>query len=142
MVKKGVTYDYKDWDEIEGCVTKLVKKILDKKMQFGSISTISRGGLVPSRLVADRLNIKLILVDPETIPADSLFVDDIYDTGETFRKMIERADSPESLIYATLFARRKSRFPKQLVYANLTRNTEYVVYPWDRYEHGIPYESH
>jgi hypoxanthine phosphoribosyltransferase len=142
VVKKSATHDYKDWDEIEGCVTTLVKKISDKKMQFGSISTISRGGLVPARLVADRLNIKQILVDPEAIPSDSLFVDDIYDTGETFRKMLDRADDPESLVYATLFARRKPKFPKQLIYAKLTRDTEYVVYPWDRFEHGIPYESH
>jgi hypoxanthine phosphoribosyltransferase len=141
MMRK-VIYDYKDWDEIEGCVDMLVKKILAKNLHFSKISTISRGGLVPARLVADRLNIKQILVDDETIPADSLFVDDIYDTGETFRKIIERADDPDRLVYATLFARRKPRFPKQLVYARLTRDNEYLVYPWDRFEHGIPYESH
>ncbi|HXV50855.1 MAG TPA: phosphoribosyltransferase [Nitrosopumilaceae archaeon] len=139
---RKVIYDYKDWDEIEGCVDILVKKILAKNLHFSSISTISRGGLVPARLVADRLNIKQILVDDETIPADSLFVDDIYDTGETFRKIIERADDPDKLVYATLFARRKPSFPKQLVYARSTRDDEYLVYPWDRFEHGIPYESH
>lgn len=137
-----VIYDYKDWDEIESCVDILVRKILDKKQEFRSISTISRGGLVPARLVADRLNIKQILVDDEAIPANSLFVDDIYDTGETFRKIIQRTDDPDKLVYAALFARRKPRFPKQLVYARLTRDNEYVVYPWDRFEHGIPYEAH
>jgi hypothetical protein len=139
---RKVVYDYKDWYEIEGCVDILVKKILAKNLHFNSISTISRGGLVPARLVADRLNIKQILVDDETIPSDSLFVDDIYDTGETFRKIIERTDDPDKLVYAALFARRKSKFPKQLVYAKLTRDNEYLVYPWDRFEHGIPYESH
>jgi hypoxanthine phosphoribosyltransferase len=91
--------------------------------------------LVPARLVADRLNIKQILVDDETIPADSLFVDDIYDTGETFRRIIERAEDPKNLVFATLYARRKQRYPRQLVYAMLTKNNEYVVYPWDRFEH-------
>jgi hypothetical protein len=141
-VKQGVVYDYKSWNEIESCVNMLVEKILSKKLSFRSISTISRGGLVPSRLVADRLNIKQILVDPDTIPSDSLFVDDIYDSGETFRKMIQIADSPDQLVYATLFARRKKSYPSQLVYAKLTKNTEYIVYPWDRFEHGVSYESH
>jgi hypoxanthine phosphoribosyltransferase len=134
---KKIVYDYKSWDEIEECIDTLVKKILAKELQFGSISTISRGGLVPARLVADRLKIKLILVDDETIPSDSLFVDDIYDTGETFRKIIQRADDPDKLVYATLFARKEQNFPKQLIFAKLTKDNEYIVYPWDRFEHGM-----
>jgi hypoxanthine phosphoribosyltransferase len=133
---KKIVYDYKDWSEIEQCVDLLIKKILGKKQHFQSISTVSRGGLVPARLVADRLNIKQIFVD-DTIPSDSLFVDDIYDTGETFRRIIEKADAPDQLVYATLYARVKENYPKQLVYAKSTNGNEYVVYPWDRFEHGI-----
>ena len=133
-------YDYKNWSEIESGIAKLVQKLEGKK--FKTISTISRGGLVPARLVADRLGIKQILVDGESIPEDSLFVDDIYDSGETFRKIIQRADNPDELVFATIYARRKETYPKQLVYAELTRNTEYIVYPWDRFEHGMPYEAH
>jgi hypoxanthine phosphoribosyltransferase len=133
---KKIVYDYKDWNEIEQCVDLLIKKILAKKQHFQSISTVSRGGLVPARLVADRLNIKQIFVD-DTIPSDSLFVDDIYDTGETFRRIIEKADTPDQLVYATLYARVKESYPKQLVYAKSTKGNEYVVYPWDRFEHGI-----
>lgn len=142
MMKKGVVYDYKNWDEIESAITTLVKKIIDTKIQFRTISTISRGGLVPSRLVADRLGIKQILVDSESIAADSLFIDDIYDSGETFRKIIQRADDQDNLVFATIYARRKERYPKQLIYAELTRDSEYIVYPWDRFEHGLPYEAH
>lgn len=134
--------DYKNWSEIESTVAILVKKIQDKKIQFRTISTISRGGLVPARLVADRLDIKQILVDVESIPADSLFIDDIYDSGETFRKIIQRADDQDSLVFATIYARRRKSYPKQLIYAELTRDNEYIVYPWDRFEHGVPYETH
>jgi uncharacterized protein len=141
-MKKGVVHDYKNWSEIESAITKLVEKMTTKKLQFRTISTISRGGLVPARLMADRLGIKQILVDPESIPSDSLFVDDIYDSGETFRKTIQKADDPDSLVFATIYARRKQNYPKQLVYAELTRDTEYIVYPWDRFEHGMPYEAH
>ncbi|NDF29347.1 MAG: phosphoribosyltransferase [Nitrososphaeria archaeon] len=128
-------YDYKNWSEIESAVTKLVQKLEDKKLQFKTISTISRGGLVPARLLADRLGIKQIIVDGESIPSDSLFVDDIYDSGETFRKIIQK-------VFATIYARKKKTYPKQLVYAEPTRDTEYIVYPWDRFEHGMPYEAH
>lgn len=141
-MKKEIVHDYKNWSEIESAITKLVEKLAAKKLQFRTISTISRGGLVPARLMADRLNIKQILVDPESVPADSLFVDDIYDSGETFRKIIQRADDPDSMVFATIYARRKQNYPKQLVYSELTRDTEYIVYPWDRFEHGMPYEAH
>lgn len=141
-MKKEIVHDYKNWSEIESAITKLVEKLAVKKLQFRTISTISRGGLVPARLMADRLNIKQILVDPESVPADSLFVDDIYDSGETFRKIIQRADDPDSMVFATIYARRKQNYPKQLVYSELTRDTEYIVYPWDRFEHGMPYEAH
>jgi hypoxanthine phosphoribosyltransferase len=141
-MKKGVVHDYKNWSEIESAITKLVEKIKAEKVDFKTISTISRGGLVPARLVADRLNIKQILVDDESVSSDSLFVDDIYDSGETFRKIIQKADDPDKLVFATIYARRKRKYPKQLVYAELTRDTEYIVYPWDRFEHGMPYEAH
>lgn len=141
-MKKGIVHDYKNWSEIESAITRLVEKLAAKKLQFRTISTISRGGLVPARLMADRLGIKQILVDSESVPADSLFVDDIYDSGETFRKIIQRADDPDSMVFATIYARRKQNYPKQLVYAELTRDTEYIVYPWDRFEHGMPYEVH
>ena len=130
--------DLKNWDEIEECIKILVGKIKDTKRQFKTVYTISRGGLVPARLVADRLNIKQILVDEETIPEDSLFVDDIYDSGETFRKIMPRVENSETLVFATLFARRKKQYPKQLIYAKLTKNSEYVVFPWDRFERGMP----
>lgn len=131
-------YGYKDWNEIEECVDLLVKRISARNTKFQSISTVSRGGLVPARLVADRLGIKQIFVDPYTIEFDSLFVDDIYDTGETFRRMVERAEKPDEMVYATLHARPGGHHPKQLVYAKPTEGDEYVIYPWDRFEHGRP----
>ncbi len=59
-MKMGVVHDYKNWSEIESAITKLVEKMTTKKLQFRTISTISRGGLVPARLMADRLGIKQI----------------------------------------------------------------------------------
>lgn len=127
--------DWVSWTRIDSLTKVLAKKIKTKQKDFTSISTISRGGLVPARLMADILDIQEILVDKKKVPSDSLFVDDIYDSGSTFKKVISQAEDPKSLVYATLFARRGKRFPRQLIYAKQTKGLEYVVYPWDRLEH-------
>ena len=123
------------WSRVEE-LSNILWQNLKKKdtIQFHSISTISRGGLVPARLMADIMGIDEILVDKNQIPIDSLFVDDIYDSGSTFKKIISKAEHPKSLVFATLFARKGKQYPKQLVYATHTKGSEYVVFPWERYE--------
>ncbi|RDJ31869.1 MAG: phosphoribosyltransferase [Crenarchaeota archaeon] len=128
--KKNVT-----WEDIESYCSMLENSIKNLGISFQSISTISRGGLVPARLLADRLGIKKILVDGNVIPRDSLFVDDIYDTGNTFEKISPKAEDLEGMIYATIFARKGKKLPKQLIYAKMTEGDEYIVFPWDRFEH-------
>ena len=57
------------WFDIENLVEILSNTILDLSRSFSSISTVSRGGLVPSRLLADALGIKRIFVDQKNIVA-------------------------------------------------------------------------
>lgn len=122
------------WDEIELLVEKLSKKISKLSRTFSSIATLSRGGLVPSRLLADHLGIKTIFVDKKRISSDSLFVDDIFDSGDTFNNVISNVHNPSNLVFVTLFARRGKKYPKQLVYGKKTENNAYVVFPWDKLE--------
>lgn len=129
--------EYVNWNIIESLADVLASKIKSLDLQFNSIYTISKGGLVPARLLADRLGIKIILVDKDEILHHSLFVDDIYDTGKTFAKILPKVKNSDNLIYATLFARKGKTIPKQVVYAQLTKGDEYIVYPWDRFEHGL-----
>lgn len=132
---KQIESDYVSWRRVESLTDLLVKKLNRMHVEFQNISTITRGGLIPARLLADRLGINEILVDKNKIPSDSLFVDDIFDSGSTFKKIIVKAENPQKLVYLTLFARKGKRFPKQLVYAALTKGTEYVIFPWDKLEH-------
>ena len=127
-------YQKVTWSEIEKLIKILAEKLKSLQLEFSSISTISRGGLVPSRLLADHLGIDTILVDQKKIPSDSIFVDDIYDSGSTFKKIILKVDNPSKLIYVTLFARRGKKYPKQLIFAKKTNTNSYLVYPWDRLE--------
>ncbi len=129
------------WTDIESQVHVLCTKIKKTSFEFDAISTISRGGLVPARLVADYFDIKKILVDTKKISRRTLFVDDIYDSGNTFKKIFEVVDEPGNFLYATLMARTGVKYPKQLVYAKKTIGSEYVVFPWDKSEYQRAHKS-
>jgi len=129
-----ITAQHVDWTNIEYLVGKLSENILKLPRTFSSITTLSRGGLIPSRLLADSLGIKTILVDQKIISSDSLFVDDIFDTGKTFYAVFANVDDSSKFVFATLFARRGMKYPEQLIYAEKTFDDSYVVFPWDRLE--------
>ncbi len=122
------------WNEIDSMIKILSKKISKLNRSFSSITTLSRGGLVPSRLLADHLGIESIFVDKRKITSDSLFVDDIFDSGKTFEKFLSKVNSPSKLVFATLFARRGKKYPKNLIFAKKTINDAYVIFPWDKLE--------
>ena len=123
------------WSEVERLMKVLAEKITFLERDFSSITTISRGGLVPARLLADHLGIDSIIVDAKKITSDSIFVDDIYDSGTTFKKIINRVDNPSKFVYVTLFARRGKKYPKQLIFGKKTNTNSYLVYPWDKLEY-------
>jgi len=123
-----------NWTDIEEIIKKLSERILELNRTFSSISTVSRGGLIPSRLIADVLNIKKIYVDQNNISSDSLFVDDIFDSGKTFNDVLLRVDGDSKFIFATLYARRGMTYPEQLIYGEKTFDSSYVVFPWDKLE--------
>jgi uncharacterized protein len=123
-----------DWNEIENLIKILSNKILKLSRTFSTITTLSRGGLVPSRLLADSLDIKKIYVDQPIVSSDSLFVDDIFDSGKSFENTCLRVDVPSKFIFVTLFARRGMKHPQQLLYGAETIDDSYVVFPWDKFE--------
>ena len=123
-----------NWNDIEEIIKKLSGRILELNRTFSSISTVSRGGLIPSRLIADTLDIKKIYVDQNKISSDSLFVDDIFDSGKTFNNVFLNVDGKSKFIFATLYARRGMTYPEQLIYGEKTLDDSYVVFPWDKLE--------
>ena len=123
------------WNDIENLILSLSNEILKLPRSFSSITTLSRGGLIPSRLLADILDIKKIYVDQTTVSSDSLFVDDIFDTGRSFDDVLLRVDDSSKFIFATLFARRGMKYPDQLIYGKQTLDDSYVIFPWDKIEY-------
>ena len=130
-----VKSQYVSWNEIEKTVQIISNKISKSSKNFSSITTISRGGLIPSRLLADSLGIEKIFVDQDVVSSDSLFVDDIFDSGKTFSNVISKATDSSKLTFATLFARRGVSYPEQLIYGKQTLDDSYLVFPWDKLEY-------
>ena len=124
-----------NWSNIENLILSLSNQILKLPRSFSSITTLSRGGLIPSRLLADILDIKKIHVDQIAVSSDSLFVDDIFDTGRSFDDVLLRVDDSSKFIFATLFARRGMKYPDQLIYGKQTLDDSYVIFPWDKIEY-------
>ena len=130
-----VDSQYVSWNEIENIVQILSNKIFKCSKNFSSITTISRGGLIPSRLLADSLGIEKIFVDQNIVSSDSLFVDDIFDSGKTFSDVMSKVPDSSNLTFATLFARRGVSYPEQLIYGEQTLDDSYLVFPWDKLEY-------
>ena len=130
-----VKSQYVSWNEIEKMVQIISNKISKSSKNFSSITTISRGGLIPSRLLADSLGIEKIFVDQNITSSDSLFVDDIFDSGKTFSDVISKATDSSKLTFVTLFARRGVNYPEQLIYGEQTLDDSYLVFPWDKLEY-------
>ncbi len=116
------------WNDIETLVTTLVEQIQRQVTDIMEIYTISRGGLIPARLIADRLNIKSIKVLTEPL-IGGVIIDDIYDSGKTYNKFGKQAG-----LYAVLHLRKDKKPPKNLIYSRETDGQEYIVYPWDKNE--------
>ena len=126
---------YVTWDEIDSLVSVVAEKIKQSSRSFSKITTLSRGGLIPSRLLADHLGIDIVSVDEDFVSHDSLFVDDIFDSGKTFVNIVNKTDNAEKLFFVTLFARIGKNYPSQLIYGKQTNSDDYVVFPWDKLEY-------
>ena len=118
------------WVEIEHWADRIANEL--KGTSVKSISTVSRGGLIPARLVADRRGIKQIFVDETEIQGD-IFIDDIYDTGKTYAKM-KRKTKNKDIPFYFLLVRKGVELPENCFASETTIDQSYVIFPWDKIE--------
>lgn len=154
------------WWEVESASVSLYEKI--KKYNVGLIIGISRGGLAPAVMMAHRLGIRNVI--SWDIGEDSkdfkkflkseiemvvsfgkqvLIVDDIFDSGGTFNRIIRRlrtrlplryiSGDETKIIVSALYRREKSKLsiPEfmnavKMVYGERVRHSRWLVFPWDR----------
>lgn len=147
------------WREIEQWTKNLVKKIDDSDYNPDFIIGLSRGGLVPARLISDILQIKDLysvktehwgitasvdgkarLTQPLQVPIEGkkvLVVDDITDTGKSLKIAFEHISnfSPSVVKTATLLHITHSSFLPDY-YSDVVSedNWTWFIFPWNVYE--------
>lgn len=138
---------YITWEDFHQHVKKLCKKI-KASGSYNKIVAVSRGGLIPAGIIAYELDIKnnetinfssyddsqhqlsdekiKISANIGIVDEKTLIVDDLSDTGRTFK--ILRQIYP-SATYVTVYA--KEQGASQVDIHALDLPNQWVVFPWD-----------
>jgi hypoxanthine phosphoribosyltransferase len=145
------------WEEIERWSEIIAEKI--GKTEFDSIVSVIRGGLVPSRIIADYLNIKDIftlktehwgitatpdgrakITNPIVIDLKGrsvLVVDDITDTGQSLKLAVDatKQKEPKMVKSATFLHISRSEIVPDYYAEKITEeNWKWFIWPWNRRE--------
>lgn len=129
------------WFEIQYLVREIAKKIRESGKKYDCILGITRGGVVPARLLAEELGIDKIMLVPvrkkklvasEMPPLDRkeryLIVDDIYDTGETHAQ-VAGATKGYKRDFAFCIARYEN---KAGIAGRVLNHNRWIVFPWEK----------
>lgn len=138
------------WRKAMTICTKLVEKLKDKypNVLDYNIIGLSRGGLIPAVIMSNMLNIRKVYAlglrsykdqeksDTEIYQVPDLvsmskiiLIDDISDTGESFKQINEMLVGKE-VITVSMFLKDKTKFIPN-VYGRKVKNEHWVVFPWE-----------
>ena len=137
------------WSDIEALVNDLTYELLDRKLTIEHIVAVARGGLIPAAMLAHKLGVKSLsaigassyvnrirtdlifdLLPSEIVQLDkktTLVVDDIVDTGETFRRM---KNYIPYACYCTLVMK-SSATAGHCIAGKVVPASQWVVFPWE-----------
>lgn len=150
-----------DWMEAEHLIDKVVKKIWIDGFAPDVIVGISRGGLIPARMIADRMALKEVITikmehwgtavpleearitrglhgDIDLKGKNVLLVDDLTDTGESLQKAKKHVESyqPAEVKTAVIEHKLCSKYLPDY-YARKLQGWKWIIYPWDLHEDMI-----
>ena len=111
------------WDEIERLTNLLSVKIKLSHPDVSSIMGLPRGGLIPAVMISHKLDIPLVFTPTE----NTLIVDDICDSGETFKKVYQQYPN---LKFACLHFKPHVSIFNPTIYAQEVGD-EWLYYPWE-----------
>jgi hypoxanthine phosphoribosyltransferase len=151
--KKDIPCELITWDQTYQLARKLARQVRERHFEPEMIVAISRGGLMPARILSDHLN----LFDLATLKVEHyhavykerlakvryplaakvegkhvLLVDDVSDSGDTFEVAVEHLHSrgtPASLRTAVLHHKRVSSFVPDF-FAEEIVEWRWLIYPW------------
>ena len=106
-------------------VDDLCTQISTSYIKFDSIYGLQRGGLIPAVMISHKLGIPMV----ETIKSsNTLIVDDICDSGETFTKWSKKYPTIE---FACLHYKPHTSNFVPTFSANRLQSDSWIVYPWE-----------
>ena len=147
----ALTFETVEWDHVYSLLLEIADRIKESDFKADVIVGISRGGLLPARILSDLLdnphlaNIKVefyvdidqtkevpVITQPVSVSVKDkrvLIVDDITDSGQSFRLVWETlAQETAEVKTVTLYHKPWSCFTPD-IYA---RETEaWVIFPWE-----------
>ena len=145
---------YLSWNDVNKLISKMIPGL--QVNDYDLVLAITRGGIVPSAIISERLAIQQVLVasvdfyeDPEhdldwpvfmQFPADSflrgkqvLIVDDIWDRGKEMVSVTERVEqaggSPTSAVLH--YKPHRSQFSDKSPNFYAAETTDWIIYPWE-----------
>jgi xanthine phosphoribosyltransferase len=152
------------WEDVEGLVSRLSARF--EATSFDRVLAVARGGLIPATLLAVRLGVRCVesvrvrhyeaarrlaepcvdgarpsVAGPSGDPSRTLVVDDVLETGGTFRRL---AETLPHATFAALVAKRDGASPPAegtctvdvagcrvgAVVASVHGMERWVVFPW------------
>jgi hypoxanthine phosphoribosyltransferase len=124
------------WSEIDELVDILCKKIIIYSIDGVEIKDLwglPRGGLIPTVMISHRLGIP---VSNGTISPNTLIIDDICDSGKTFKEYFDyyqiQYSYPFNLKTACLNYKPQTSSFQPTLWANQWDKKDWIVYPWER----------
>ena len=122
-----------DWFEIESLVNHLCEKINSHDKKYQNILGLQRGGLIPAVMISHTLGIPMVKGD---ITPDTLIIDDICDSGETLKQIVEKYQTlynkPFNLDSAVLHYKPHTSCFEPTLWAKRWSNPNWIQYPWER----------
>jgi hypoxanthine phosphoribosyltransferase len=151
-------YLFISWERLEELLAALATSIRKRGLKPDIIVGVSRGGLVPTRLISDFLNIRDVIVLGVAFYEDLgktssqprithpltrdirgkkvLLLDDVSDTGGSLELAKEHVLSfnPSELVVCTLHRKPWSTFRPDIFVEETDR---WIIYPWEKVEAGM-----
>jgi uncharacterized protein len=141
------------WNQIDKYCDKITNDIKKAKISFDIIVSVGRGGMIPARILSDRLNIYDIQLFPirlyKTVNQRNnkptmgnlsvdiqgkniLLVDDILDSGVSIESTINYMNSkkPNSIKSAMLLCK-KSNKRKPTFFGEECDDDAWIIFPWE-----------
>jgi hypoxanthine phosphoribosyltransferase len=114
------------WDSVETFVDILCDQITQSGKQVEYIFGMPRGGLIPAVILSHRLGIPMT---QELTRQNTLVIDDICDSGETFKELFLK--NPDAIFACLHFKPHTSAFNPNFA-ANIFPSDNWIVYPWEQ----------